>query len=41
MPFLDLAQGGNHLGLIAVADVVLLAAGHVGAVALGGQCGLG
>ena len=38
---LDLAQGGDHLGLVAVADVVLLAVGHERTVTLGGQRGLG
>ncbi len=38
---LDLAQGGDHLGLVAVADVVLLAVGHPGAVAFRGQGRLG
>ncbi len=34
---LDLAQGGYHLGLVAVPDVILFAVGDPGAVALGGQ----
>ena len=35
---LDLAQGGYHLGLVAVADVVFLAVGHKRAIALRRQC---
>jgi len=38
---LDLAQGGDHLGLVAVADVVLLAVGDKRAVTLGGESRLG
>ena len=38
---LDLAQGGDHLGFVAVADVVLLAVRHPGAVRPGCEGGLG
>ena len=35
---LNLAQGGNHFRLIAVANVILLAVGNPCAVAFGREC---